>query len=104
MPNGLTSSQINTELSVTLTDNTSVAADASVITLGTDESCRIRYRIVRNGAVQEGVLSFTDVDTVPAESFTGSDVGVTFSVSSKALYYTTTSTGFNASMYYTILK
>lgn len=89
---------------VTLTDNTVIAADASVITLSTDESCRIRYRLVRNGSTQEGVLSFTDVSTIPSESFTGTDVGVTFSVSSGALYYTTTSTGSNVSMYYTILK
>lgn len=100
----LTTSTINSESSVTLTDNTSSPASAGVITLSTDESCRIRYRIVRNGATQEGVLSFTDADTIPAESYTGSDVGVTFSVNAGALEYTTTNTTFNASMYYTILK
>lgn len=89
---------------VTLTDNTSVAADAGVITLSTDESCTIRYRLVRNGVTQEGQLQFTDASVLPAESYHGTDVGVTFSISSGALYYTTTSTGFNASLYYTILK
>lgn len=88
----------------TLTDNTSVAATANVIALSTDESCRIRYRLVRNGVTQEGVLSFTDVSSIPAESYTGTDVGVTFSITSGELYYTTTNTGNNVSMYYTILK
>lgn len=89
---------------VTLTDNTSVAASAGVITLSTDEACVIEYRIVRNGSTQVGRLEFTDVDTIPAESYSGTDVGVTFSVNAGALEYTTTSTGFNASMYYTLIK
>jgi hypothetical protein len=98
-----TTSEINPRSSVTLTDNTAVAASASVITLSTDESCTIRYRLVRNGVTQEGILKFTDAETVPAEEFTGTDVGVTFSVNSGALEYTTTSTGNNVTMYYTIL-
>lgn len=103
--NSIQTNQVNAgATAVTLTDNTSVAASAGVITLSTDESCRIRYRIVRNGSTQEGVLSFTDADTIPAESYTGADCGVTFSVNAGALEYTTTSTGNNASMYYTILK
>lgn len=89
---------------VTLTDNTSVAASAGVITLSTDEACTIEYRLVRNGSTQVGRLDFTDVDTIPAESYSGTDVGVTFSVNAGALEYTTTNTGFNASMYYTIIK
>ena len=98
-----TTSKIVPQNSVVLADNTAVATSTSVISLGADESCLIRYRLLRNGVTQEGTLQFTDADTVPAESYTGTAVGVTFSVNAGDLEYTTTSTGNAVSMFYTIL-
>lgn len=89
---------------ITLTDNTSVAITAGVISLGADEACKVEYKIVRNGAVEKGTLEFTDVDTVPSQTWTGIDNGVTFTVNSGDLEYTTTSTGSNATLTYIIIK
>lgn len=88
---------------VTLNDN-QTATSAGIVTLGADESCAVHYRIVRNGTTQSGVLRFNDVDTVPSETFHGTDVGVTFTVSAGALQYATTSTGFSGSMTYVVIK
>lgn len=88
---------------VTLADNQS-AITAGVVTLSTDESCAVHYRLVRNGVTQSGVVRFTDTETIPSESYTGTDVGVTFTVSSGALFYATTSTGNTASMTYVVIK
>lgn len=97
-------SLINTlDSAVTLTDNQS-ATSAGIVTLGTDESCAVHYRIVRNGAVQNGTLRFNDTDTVPSDMYHGTDNGVTFTVSAGALQYATTSTGFNGSMTYVVIK
>ena len=100
----LSTSLINTlATAVTLADNQS-AITTGIITLSTDESCTVHYRLVRNGVTQNGTLRFTDADTFPADNFQGTDVGVTFTVSSGALFYATTSTGNTASMTYTIIK
>lgn len=88
---------------VTLADNQTTTS-AGIVTLSTDESCSVHYRIVRNGVTQSGVLRFTDTETVPSESYTGTDVGVTFTVSAGALQYATTSTGNTASMTYVVIK
>lgn len=89
---------------VTLNDNTAVAASAGVVTLSTDESVAVHYRLVRNGVTQSGVLRFTDAETVPTNVYTGTNVGVTFSVNAGALEYTSTSTGNNISMTYVLIK
>jgi len=97
-------SLINTLASaVTLADN-QAATTAGIVTLSTDESCAVHYRIVRNGVTQSGVVRFNDVDTVPSESFHGTDVGVTFTVNAGDLEYATTSTGNTASMTYVVIK
>jgi hypothetical protein len=88
---------------ITLADNQS-AVTAGVVSLGTDESCTVHYRIVRNGVTQSGTLQFTDVDTIPSESFQGSDVGVTFTVNAGDLEYATTSTGNTASLTFVVIK
>lgn len=88
---------------VTLADNQS-ATTAGIVTLSTDESCAVHYRIVRNGVTQNGVVRFNDADTIPSETFHGTDVGVTFTVSSGALFYATTSTGNTGSMTYVVVK
>jgi hypothetical protein len=88
---------------VTLADNQS-AITAGIVTLSTDESCAVHYRIVRNGVTQSGVVRFNDADTVPSESFHGTNIGVTFTVSSGALFYATTSTGNTGSMTYVVIK
>lgn len=90
--------------------NTAALADAQattsagIVSLGTDEACTIHYNIKRGGSTQVGTLQFTDVDTLPAETYTGVDVGVTFTVSSGVLQYATTSTGSAATMTYTVIK
>ena len=88
---------------VVLADNQS-AITAGIITLSTDESCAVHYRLVRNGVTQSGVLRFTDAETIPSDQFTGTDVGITFTVSSSALFYATTSTGNTVSMTYVVIK
>ena len=88
---------------VTLADNQS-AITAGIVTLSTDESCAVHYRIVRNGVTQNGVVRFNDADTVPSESYHGTNVGVTFTVDTGALFYATTSTGSTGSMTYVVIK
>ena len=100
----LTPTQLNAGGSVTLTDNTSVAADASVITLSTDETCLIRAKVTRNGLVSVHTLELDQDNATINEVYSGDDTGVTFSIASDRLQYVTTSTGFNATMTYTIIK
>ena len=99
----LTSGDVTMNNTAALADN-QTATSASIVTLGTDEACTIHYNIKRNGDTQVGTLQFTDVDTIPAESYSGIDVGVTFTVSSGVLQYATTSTGFAATMTYIVIK
>ena len=97
-------SLINTlATAVVLADNQS-AVTTGVISLGTDESCTVKYRLVRNGVTQAGTLEFTDVETTPQETFVGTDVGVTFTVNAGDLEYATTSTGNTTSMTYVVIK
>ena len=89
---------------VVLADN-QAAITTAIITLGSGESCSVFYRLVRTGfATQSGVLKFNDTDTIPSETYTGPDNGITFTVSSAALFYASTSTGNTTSMTYTIIK
>jgi hypothetical protein len=89
---------------ITLNDNQAAAVTTGITGLSTDESNVIKYRLVRNGVTQNGELRFNDADSVPSEVFHGTDVGVTFSVTSGILYYTSTSTGNNISMTYVQIK
>lgn len=88
---------------ITLADN-QTAITAGVVTLAPTEACSVHYRIVRNSVIQSGVLKFNYGDTIPSESFHGTDVGVTFTVSTGTLNYATTSTGFTGSMTYIVIK
>ena len=100
----LATSLIDTlDTAVVLADN-QTAVTAGVISLGTDESCTIKYRLVRNGVTQSGTLEFTDVETIPQETYVGTDVGVTFTVNAGDLEYATTSTGNTTSMTYVVIK
>lgn len=96
--------QITSNNTVTLTDNTASPTSAGVITLGTDEWCKVLYKIVRNTDVQFGELWLDEDNSSVIEEFSGDDTGVTFSISSGALQYITTSTGNNATMTYFIIK
>ena len=100
----LTPTQINAGGTATLTDNTAVAADASVITLASNETCTIEAKLAR-GAVREKVtIELDQANATIIESTRGGDCGVTFSIASDQLQYTTTSTGANVTMTYTIIK
>jgi hypothetical protein len=96
--------QINAQGLVTLTDNTSVAADAGVITLASNETCEIVYKIIRDTDVQRGTLTLDENNSSVIEEFSGDEVGVTFSINAGALEYVSTNTGSNATMSYTIIK
>ena len=100
----LTPTQINAGGSVTLTDNTAVAADASVLTLSADETCTITAKVTRNGAVSKHVIKLDQDNATINEVYNGDDTGVTFSIASDQLQYVTTSTGANATMTYSIIK
>ena len=96
--------QLNATGSATLTDNIAVAADASVITLSANETCTIEAKLAR-GAVREKVtIELDQANATIIESTRGGDCGVTFSIASDQLQYTTTSTGANVTMTYTIIK
>jgi len=91
--------------SATLTDNTSVAAAVSNFpSASTDEVLWVYYKIIRDTDVQSGSLILEQDNTVLAERCVGDDAGVTFSNNAGALEYTTTSTGNNATLTYTIIK
>jgi len=96
--------QINATGSVTLTDNTSSAADASVITLSADETCKIRAKVTRNGSVSTHTIELDQDNATINEVYSGDSTGVTFSIASDQLQYTTTSTGSHATLTYTIIK
>lgn len=96
--------RIDAQGSATLTDNTAVAADASVITLSANETCKIQGKIVRGTDVRRVELELDQANANIIESGNGDDVGVTFSIASDQLQYTTTSTGNNATFTYTIIK
>lgn len=102
--NALTTPDITANGSVTLTDNTSTPATASVITLTSNQSAIIHYKIVRSTDVVSGSLEIEQSNANIIREEVGDDVGVTFSLSSDALYYATTNTGNNATMTYTIIK
>lgn len=96
--------QLSGQGSVTLSDNTSPAADAGVITLSTDEACEIKYRIVRGTNVQKGTLEFDQDNAGIIEEFSGDNCGITFTNDSGTLDYTSTSTGDDATMTYVVIK
>lgn len=89
----------------TLADNTSVAAAVpNLPTVSTDETIFMFFKIVRNGDVQFGQVIFDEDGTNLVQELTGDDVGVTFTNDAGTLDYTTTSTGNNATLTYTIIK
>ena len=100
----LTPTQLNAGGSVTLTDNTSVAADATVITLAADETCKIRAKVVRGALVSVHTIELDQDNATINEIYSGDATGVTFSIAADQLQYVTTSTGANATMTYTIIK
>ena len=100
----LSLSQVNALASVTLTDNTAVAADALVITLAGNETCKIQGKLVRGADTRRVELELDQANANIIESGLGDDVGVTFSIAADQLQYTTTSTGANATFTYTIIK
>lgn len=90
--------------SKTLTDNTSVAADASIITLAANEAVEIEYKMVRGTDVVSGKLELEQSNADIIRSEVGDDVGVTFSLASDILKYVTTSTGNNVTITYNLIK
>ena len=89
--------------SVVLTDNTAVAADASIITLVAGETAKVEYQMIRNSVLQKGELSLIYPSAI-SESYTGTDLGVTFSMDTGVLKYESTSTGNNATIKFIVIK
>lgn len=91
--------------SATLTDNTSSAtAVPNAPTASANETLWIFYKIVRNGLVQCGQLILDEDNSGLIEECYGDDCGVTFTEDAGVLDYTTTSTGNNATLTYTVFK
>lgn len=90
--------------SVTLTNNTAVAADAGVITLTANQFAKVVYKIVRGADVRNGVIDLEQSNATITEEYQGDTCGVTFSLASDILKYVTTNTGSNATMTYTLVK
>jgi hypothetical protein len=89
----------------TLADNTSSATNVpNLPTCSTDESIKLFYKIVRNGAVETGELEFDEDNANLVQVVSGDDVGVTFSNSAGTLQYVTTNTGNAATLTYTAIK
>ena len=100
----LTSPSITGSGSVTLTDNTAVAADASVITLSANQCCEVKYKIARGSDIVHGSLFLDQANALINREEIGDSVGITFTLATDILKYTSTSTGNNATMTYTIIK
>jgi hypothetical protein len=101
----VTTSVINRADSVTLTDNTGSATSAGLPTISAGESATVEYKLVRNSLIQTGTLRY-DVDSSAdvIDVWQGNDNGVTFTLNSGDLEYTTTSTGNDVTMEYIIIK
>lgn len=95
--------QINVTGSVALADNQSTTT-AAVITLASNESAKIAYKILRGTDVQTGTLEISENGDELFDEYVGDDTGVTFSLSSGVLQYATTSTGNAATLTYAIIK
>jgi len=100
----LTTPSITASGSVTLTDNTAVAATAGIITLSANQSCKIFYKIIRNTDQRTGEIELDQSNANIIDSYSGDSCGVVFSLGSDILKYTTTSTGSNATVTYTLIK
>ena len=72
--------------------------------LGTDESAFIFYSIDRGNDNQMGQLWIDEDNSNIIEECAGDDVGVTFSVVTGQLKYTTTSTGNAATIKMTVIR
>lgn len=94
---------INASGSATLTDNTS-NTDAGVTTLTANQTCTIRVKAVRNGSVSIHTIELDQDNATINEIYSGDDTGITFSIASDQLQYTTTNTGFDATLTYTVIK
>lgn len=91
--------------SATLTDNTGSATTVpNVPTCSTDEMIFLIYKCVRNGDVEFGTVQFDQDGSNLVQERTGDSIGVTFTNSAGTLQYTTTSTGNNATLSYTLIK
>jgi len=88
----------------TLTDNQTDQVVPNLPTVSTDEAIFMFYKIVRNGDVQFGQIIFDEDGGNKIQEKTGDNVGVTFTNDAGTLDYTTTSTGSDATLTYTIIK
>lgn len=95
--------KVNSITSVTLTDNTAVAADATVVTLSSGETRKVLYKLIRNSVIQKGELELIYPSTC-IDTYEGTDNGATFSLDAGVLKYTSTSTGHNITMSYVIIE
>ncbi|MCK9370530.1 hypothetical protein M0R04_11520 [Candidatus Dojkabacteria bacterium] len=79
---------------ITLTDNQVSAIDTGVIiALTTDETIEIDYKLKRSTSTQKGTLTVDYNSGSITNEYVGTNVGVTFSLSSGLIKYTSTSTG-----------
>jgi hypothetical protein len=99
----ITNSLLKYKDSVVLTDNTAVAADAAIITLVAGETAKAEYQMIRNSVLQKGELSLIYPSSI-SESYSGTDLGITFSLDTGVLKYESTSTGNDATIKYLIIK
>lgn len=99
----INSSLLKKTSSVTLTDNTTIATDATVVTLLSGETRKVLYKLIRNSVIQKGELELIYPNTC-IETYEGTDNGVTFSLDTGVLKYTSTSTGNNITMSYVIIE
>ena len=89
----------------TLTDNTAVAATVTNFPVpATDSFVFAMYKAVRNGDVEFGQLTIDADNASIVQERSGDSIGVTFSNDAGTLKYITTSTGFNVTLTYIVIK
>lgn len=89
--------------SVALSDN-QAETTTGIITLASNESAILKYKILRGTDVQSGELEIEQSNASVVDSYNGDDTGVTFTLASDVLSYATTSTGNAATLTYTLIK
>lgn len=96
--------RIASRSTASLADNTAVAATTGIITLSSNESVYISYKIIRGTDVQSGTLEIEQSNATVVDSYSGDDTGVTFSLDTDVLFFSSTSTGNAATISYIITE
>ena len=97
--------ELQAQGAATLADNQSSATTAAIVSLTSNQSCKIEMKLVRGADVQRSILFLEQSNsTINRLNLGGDDVGVTFSINAGVLEYTTTSTGNTVAVTYTLVK